>query len=76
VRVELDLTDDRTIACDVAAVLGSPARPLSPEAARAKFTACGGSAALWDVVAALDGISTEALTPELVGRVDRGASRG
>ena len=37
IRVELDLANGRTIACDVAAVLGSPARPLSPEAARAKF---------------------------------------
>ena len=36
-RVELDLADGRTVACEVAEVLGSPARPLSPEAARAKF---------------------------------------
>jgi 2-methylcitrate dehydratase PrpD len=65
VRVELDLAD----------VLGSPARPLSPAAARAKFAACGGSPVLWDAVAELERISTDALTPELVGRVDRGGSR-
>jgi 2-methylcitrate dehydratase PrpD len=57
IRVELDLADGRTVTCDVAEVLGSPARPLSPEAARAKFTACRASAGLWDAVAALD--STE-----------------
>ena len=33
VRVELDLFGGRTAACDVADVLGSPARPLSPDAA-------------------------------------------
>jgi aconitate decarboxylase len=54
VRVELDLADHRTITCDVADVLGSPARPLSPDAARAKFNACGASPALWDAVVALD----------------------
>jgi len=54
VRVELDLADGRTIACDIAAVLGSPARPLSPAAARAKFTACGAADALWDAAASLE----------------------
>ena len=54
VRVELDLADGRTVACDVTEVLGSPARPLSPEAARAKFDACGGPAALWDQVMELE----------------------
>src|SRR5262249_14741746 len=54
VRVELDLADGRTIGCDVADVLGSPARPLSREAARAKFDACGGPAALWDAAMRLD----------------------
>ena len=53
VRVELDLTSGRTLACDVTQVLGSPARPLSPEAARAKFAACGAPAALWDASMAL-----------------------
>jgi aconitate decarboxylase len=53
IRVELDLADNRAVACDVAEVLGSPARPLSPEAARAKFDKCGGPAELWDAVAAL-----------------------
>ena len=63
VRVELDLTDSRTIACDIADVLGSPARPLSPEAVRAKFDACCRSipalaadhaAALWETAMSLD----------------------
>ena len=39
-RVELDLSNSRTLACDVADVLGSPARPLSAAAARVKFAAC------------------------------------
>ena len=59
VRVELDLIDGRTIACDVAQVLGSPSRPLSAEAARAKFTGCCAAlpdrgAALWSAVTALE----------------------
>jgi aconitate decarboxylase len=59
IRVELDFADGRTIACDVADVLGSPARPLSPEAARAKFEACGAElpdrgAALWQTAMALE----------------------
>src|SRR5215216_6279262 len=31
-RVEVDLADGRTLGCEIAEVLGSPARPLSPEA--------------------------------------------
>ena len=59
VRVELDLADGRAITCDVADVLGSPARPLSPGAARAKFDACCRSlpdcgAALWAAAMALE----------------------
>jgi aconitate decarboxylase len=59
VSVELDLADERTIACDVADVLGGPARPLSPEATRAKFDACCGSSAdrsaeLWSAVMSLE----------------------
>jgi len=54
IRVELDLTDGRTVACDVAEILGSPARPLSSDAARTKFDACGAPAALWDAVMKLD----------------------
>jgi aconitate decarboxylase len=54
VRVELDLADARIVACDVTAVLGSPARPLSPAQAREKFMACGAPPELWDGVAALD----------------------
>jgi len=53
-RVELDLTDGRTVACDVVDVLGSPVRALSPDAARAKFATCGAPAALWDAVMALE----------------------
>jgi aconitate decarboxylase len=62
-RVELDLADRRTIACDVANVLGSPARPLSPLDARAKFDACCRSLPdrgpehanrLWDAAMALE----------------------
>jgi 2-methylcitrate dehydratase PrpD len=40
INVELDLIDGRSVACDIAAVLGSPARPLSPAATRAKFDGC------------------------------------
>lgn len=58
-RVELDLADGRTVACDVAEALGSPARPLTPAAARAKFDACCRSlpdrgAALWSAAMALE----------------------
>jgi aconitate decarboxylase len=56
-RVELDLADGRTIDCAIADVLGSPARPLSPDAARAKFVVCtqhlARSANLWDAVLSL-----------------------
>jgi len=54
VQVELDLADGGSVACDVAEILGSPARPLSPEAARAKFDACGAPAALWDAATSPD----------------------
>jgi len=54
IRVALDLANGSTVACDIADVLGSPARPLSPEAARAKFEACGAPATLWDAAMALD----------------------
>src|SRR5204863_2213758 len=36
VRVELDLAGGSTVACDITEVLGSAARPLPAEAARAK----------------------------------------
>src|SRR5437763_5045225 len=55
VRVEVDLADRRSVACDVADVLGSPARPLTPDAARAKFTACGAPPELWDRVMRVGG---------------------
>jgi 2-methylcitrate dehydratase PrpD len=58
-RVELDLADGRSLACAIAEVLGSPARPLAPEAARAKFNLCcrllpDGGRTLWDAVMALE----------------------
>jgi 2-methylcitrate dehydratase PrpD len=61
IRCELDLAGGQTLACDVGDVLGSPARPLSPEAARTKFDACCADALsaehVWDAVAALDDLS-------------------
>jgi 2-methylcitrate dehydratase PrpD len=66
VRVELDIVDGRTIACDVAQVLGSPARPLSLAAARAKFDACGAPAPLWDAAMALETL-TDAANSLLTG---------
>ena len=58
-RVELDLADGTSLACDVAQVLGSPLRPLSPEGARAKFASCCGAladrgAALWNAAMAVE----------------------
>jgi aconitate decarboxylase len=53
-RIELDLADGSTVACDITDVLGSPARPLPPDTARAKFDACGAPAALWDAATSLD----------------------
>ena len=54
VRVELDLADGRSVTCDITAVLGSPARPLSPDQARTKFAACGARPVLWDAVMQLE----------------------
>jgi len=62
IRVELDLSDGRTLISEITEVLGSPARPLSPEAARSKFDACGASTTLWEAVMAL-GASKEAMPP-------------
>ena len=63
-RIELDLVDGRTLAGEVAEVLGSPARPLSRDAMRAKLTACGASDALWDAVASLHALAdVAALAP-------------
>jgi 2-methylcitrate dehydratase PrpD len=62
-RVEVDLAEGRTVAVTVDSVLGSPARPLSPEAARAKFNDCWHSVPdfppersglLWEAVHALE----------------------
>ena len=64
-QVEVDLAEGRTVAFPVSSVLGSPERPLSPEAAHAKFTACWASApdlpaeqgeALWDAVFRLEAL--------------------
>jgi aconitate decarboxylase len=70
VRVELDLADGNTVACDISAVLGSPRRPLSAEATRAKFEACCHSlpdrgAALWKAAMALDGTADSAALARL-----------
>jgi 2-methylcitrate dehydratase PrpD len=64
-RVELDLAGGRTIACDVAEVIGSAARPLSPAAARAKFADCGASDELWDTVMSLDTLEDAAALARL-----------
>jgi len=62
-RVEIDLAEGRTVAGAVISVLGSPDRPLSSDAARAKLRNCWQSvhnlppeqgAALWDGVFALE----------------------
>jgi aconitate decarboxylase len=62
-RVEIDLAEGRAVAAAVTSVLGSPERPLSPEAARVKFRDCWQSVhdlppdqgtALWDAVFALE----------------------
>ncbi|MBV9825737.1 MAG: hypothetical protein JO001_08690, partial [Alphaproteobacteria bacterium] len=52
--------DGHTIGCDVTEVLGSPARPLSTEQARAKFAACGAPDALWDQVMHLESLDDAA----------------
>ena len=69
-RVELDLADGRTIACDVADVLGSPARPLSAQAARQKFMTCvqhlPHSANLWDAVATIQTLEDSAALARLL----------
>jgi 2-methylcitrate dehydratase PrpD len=58
VRVELDLVDGRSLVCDVTEIIGSPARPLSPEAAHAKFAGCvldlDQSEALWHAIMSLE----------------------
>jgi 2-methylcitrate dehydratase PrpD len=64
-RVELDLADGRTVSCGITEVLGSPARPLSVAAARAKFDACCHSlpdrgAALWTTTMAIESTSDSA----------------
>lgn len=70
VRVELDLADGRILACDVADVLGSPSRPLSPQTARAKFDTCchalpDQGAALWEAAMALETLDDAAALARL-----------
>jgi len=64
-RIEIDLADGRTVACELSAVLGSPKQPLSAKAARAKFDTCWHSVPelpasegtkLWDALTALEGL--------------------
>jgi len=64
-RVEVDLTDGRTVARSVDTVLGGPTRPLAPDAMRRKFEMCWRSApelpldqseALWNAVSALEAL--------------------
>lgn len=71
VRVELDLADGRTIACDVTDVLGGPANPLSAAAARDKFTACTADLPqgdmLWDSIMSLETLDNAAALARLTG---------
>jgi 2-methylcitrate dehydratase PrpD len=64
-RTEIDLVEGRTVAVEIISMLGSPERPLSPEAARAKFTDCWRSLpdlppeqgpVLWDAIFALEAL--------------------
>jgi 2-methylcitrate dehydratase PrpD len=73
-RVEIDLSDGRTVACRVTSVLGSPERPLSPEDARAKFSACWHTCpelppergtALWNAVSVLETLDDVSVPPSL-----------
>jgi 2-methylcitrate dehydratase PrpD len=76
-RVEIDLAEGRSVGCTVASVLGSPERPLSPEAARAKFDACWRTlperpteqgAALWGTVGALDSLEDAGILGRMAAR--------
>jgi aconitate decarboxylase len=78
-RVEIDLAEGRTVACGVTQVLGSPERPLSPEAAREKFAACWCSAlgpgaergtVLWDAISALDSLDDVRNLPALTAPLE------
>jgi aconitate decarboxylase len=75
IRVELDLADGITLACDVGDVIGSPARPLSPASARAKFDSCCRPAsaaaadravALWSAAMALETLDDGASVTRLI----------
>jgi aconitate decarboxylase len=74
-RVELNLADGRIIACDVAATLGCPARPLSAAAAREKFMTCvqhlPRGSALWDAVSSLDAGADAAVLARLAAPCTR-----
>lgn len=75
-NVEIDLADGRTVTRVVNAVLGSPDRPLSAEAARAKFDVCwrsapelspGQGAALWDTISTFEALDDIRILPTLLG---------
>jgi aconitate decarboxylase len=74
-RIEIDLADGRTVAWELTAVLGSPKRPLSAKAAKAKFDACWRSVPelpsdrgtiLWDALTALEGLDDVRILAALV----------
>jgi aconitate decarboxylase len=73
VRVELDLADGRTVARNVTEVLGSPARPLSGEAARAKFLACSAPPALWEAMMRLETLADAAELARVASAIVRPA---
>jgi 2-methylcitrate dehydratase PrpD len=73
-RTEIDLAEGRTVAVEISSVLGSPERPLAPEAARAKFTDCWRSVpdlppeqgpVLWDAIFALEALEDVRLLARL-----------
>jgi len=84
IRVELNLADAMTLACDVNEVIGSPARPLSTASARAKFESCCLSAsptaadqvaALWSAAMALETLDDVASVAPLTIPVDEPSVR-
>lgn len=73
-RAEIDLAEGRTVVCDISQVVGSPERPLSLAAAKAKFAACWRwasrpaaeqGAALWEAVSAIDSLDDVSSLPAL-----------
>jgi aconitate decarboxylase len=73
-RVEVDLTDGRTVSHSVEAVLGGPARPLAPDAMRGKLEMCWSAVAelrldqgatLWNAISALETLEDVRVLPGL-----------